>query len=133
MLQLAEHSNIAAKVQEHAESPIVSVETFLTIPSRLRVAPLRSVLRIEVEHKHIAIVQVSYHSRIRTCAPSLHHPDSLWIDCLHGSHYSLTSLTQVYPTGVATFMEGVHAIEVCLAVETLLLLIIYRGYFGKTL
>ena len=133
MLQLAEHSYVATKVQEHAESPIVSVESFLAIPCRLRVAPLRTILRIEVEHKHVAIIQMFYHSRIRTCAPCLHYPDSIWIDSLHCSHYSLASLTQVYAAGVATLMKGVHAIEVGLAIETLLLLIIYRGYLGKTL
>ena len=133
MLQLAEHSYVATKVQEHAESPIVSVESFLAIPCRLGVAPLRTILRIEVEHKHVAILQMLNHRRIRTSTPSLHHPNCIWIDCLHGSHNGLACLTQVYTTGVATLMKGVHAIEVCLAIKTLLLLIIYRGYFGKTL
>ena len=125
MLQLAEHSYVATKVQEHTESPIVTVESFLTIPCRLRVAPLRSVLRIEVEHKHITILQMLNHSRIRTSTPSLHHPNSIWIDSLHGSHNGLACLTQVYPTSVATLMKRVHAIEVSLAIKTLLLLIIY--------
>ena len=133
VLQLAIQANVASEVQQHTESPVVSVESFLAIPCRLRVAPLRTILRIEVEHKHVAIIQMLYHSGIRTCAPCLHYPDSIWIDSLHGSHYSLTSLTQVYATGITTLMKGVHAIKVSLAVETLLLLIIYGGYLSETL
>ena len=133
VLQLAIQANVASEVQQHTESPVVSVESFLAQPCRLRVAPLRTCFRVEVKHKHIAILEVLYHCRIRACAPSLSHPHSLWVGSLHGSHNSLASLAEVYTTRVAALMEGVHTIIVGLAIELLHLLIIYSCNLGKTL
>ena len=73
-----------------------------------------------------------YHIGIRACTPSLCYPHRLWIGSLHSRHNSLASLTEVYTTCVATLVEGIHTIILCLAIEFLHLLIIYSGYLGKT-
>ena len=116
MLQLTEQAHIAAVVEQHAVSPIVSVEAVLAIPGRLGVAPLRPTLRKEVEHEHIAVAQMAYHLGMRTRLPCLHHPHRLGVHAFHLAHYRLARRTQVYALYASAFVEGVHAVEACLAV-----------------
>ena len=124
VLQLAEQAHITAVVEQHAERPVVPVEAILAIPCRLGVAPLRTALREEVEHEHITVAQMAYHLGMRTRLPSLHHPHRRRVHAFHLAHYRFARRAQVYALNASAFVEGVHAVEACLAVEALLLLIV---------
>ena len=76
-------------------------------------------------------MQTAYHVGVRTLLPRLCHPHRRRIDTLHLAHYGFARRPQVHILHAAALVEGVHAVEIGLAVKTLLLLIVQCGDFGE--
>ena len=123
-VHLAMQANVTTEVQQHAIRPVVLHETVLAAPFRPGIAPLRTAFGMKVEHEHIASLTVLYHRYTRIFLPGLNDPNSFGIALLHGIHHGLTGCIEVHTRGIAAFVEGVHGIELRLAIEFGQLLII---------
>ena len=125
LLHPSVQTDITAKVKQHTIEPVMLAETFLPIPHRLRITPLRKFLTIQIQYQQITGIECVDHRFPRIRLPCLHHPHSLRIRFLHSTHNRSSRLCQVYSFRISSFVKGVHTVILCFSVQFLQLLIIH--------
>ena len=124
---------IASEVEQHAVEPVVSVETFRTVPRGGGISPLRPAFGVEVEDEHVPAGYGADHRRAGIGTPGLYYPLGSRAVALHGGVDGLACSLEIDPGRPASLVEWIHAVEAGLAEEFFRLLVVDIGYFLEIL